>query len=63
MCFIQNGGRLARDANGGPAGWINFEIESSPQNVHKEPNSSSCVGFGGANLDSNWGITIFCIVY
>jgi hypothetical protein len=30
VCFIQNGGRLARDANGGPAGWTNFEIE-----IHK----------------------------
>jgi hypothetical protein len=25
--FEQNGGRLARDANGGPAGWTNFEIK------------------------------------
>jgi hypothetical protein len=30
VCFIQNGGRLARDANGGPAGWTNFEIK-----IHK----------------------------
>jgi hypothetical protein len=29
VCFIQNGGRLARDANGGPAGWTNFEIKIS----------------------------------
>jgi hypothetical protein len=27
VCFVQNGGRLARDANGGPAGWTNFEIK------------------------------------
>jgi hypothetical protein len=25
--FEQNGGRLARDANDGPAGWTNFEIK------------------------------------
>jgi hypothetical protein len=30
VCFIQNGGRLARDANGGPAGWTNFEMK-----IHK----------------------------
>jgi hypothetical protein len=28
VCFIQNGGRLARNANGGPAGWTNFEIKT-----------------------------------
>jgi hypothetical protein len=27
VCFVQNGGKLARDANGGPAGWTNFEIK------------------------------------
>jgi hypothetical protein len=27
VCFVQNGGRLARDANGGPVGWTNFEIK------------------------------------
>jgi hypothetical protein len=27
VCFVQNGGRLARDANGRPAGWTNFEIK------------------------------------
>jgi hypothetical protein len=26
-CFVQNGGRLARDANGGSPGWTNFEIK------------------------------------
>jgi hypothetical protein len=30
VCFRQNGGRLARDVNGGPAGWTNFEIK-----IHK----------------------------
>jgi hypothetical protein len=30
VCFIQNGERLARDANDGPAGWTNFEIK-----IHK----------------------------
>jgi hypothetical protein len=25
--FELNGGKLARDANGGPAGWANFEIK------------------------------------
>jgi hypothetical protein len=25
--FEPNGGRLAPDANGGPAGWTNFEIK------------------------------------
>jgi hypothetical protein len=30
VCFIQNGGRLTPDANGGPAGWTNFEIK-----IHK----------------------------
>jgi hypothetical protein len=27
VCFVQNGGRLAVDANGEPAGWTNFEIK------------------------------------
>jgi hypothetical protein len=27
VCFVQNGGKLAREANGGPAGWTNFEIK------------------------------------
>jgi hypothetical protein len=27
VSFVQNGGRLARAANGGPAGWTNFEIK------------------------------------
>jgi hypothetical protein len=30
VCFVQNGGRLARDANGGPGGRTNFEIK-----IHK----------------------------
>jgi hypothetical protein len=30
VCFRQNGGRLARDVNSGPAGWTNFEIK-----IHK----------------------------
>jgi hypothetical protein len=30
LCFILNGGRLARDANGGPADWANFE-----RKIHK----------------------------
>jgi hypothetical protein len=31
--FEQNGGRLARDANGGPAGWTNFEIKMHHKSV------------------------------
>jgi hypothetical protein len=27
VCLPQNGGRVTRDANGGPAGWTNFEIK------------------------------------
>jgi hypothetical protein len=30
VCFRQKVGRPARDANGGPAGWTNFEIK-----IHK----------------------------